>query len=393
MVTDCVDGTGPGTDDLTVAPWLDAGAPSVSGVVHRGSVFHQGRGAGGAATPAYDSTEDIDFNHEAEYSASGNTLLATDERGGGILPPGATCTPGTDNKVGNGGVHFYDPAKLAPETPATPEEAFEAYARTPQGEKAIFRVPIRTQARATVCTAHVFHQIPGQNRIFMAWYSQGTHIIDFVEHPNGTITFEEAGWMIPANANQWVSAIFKRDQNPDGSTTYWGAAGDFNLGEAGRNAIDIFKVTLPPAPRALPPGSSGEQPPTPSNPAAPGAVGGRCAQRQAGTNQSDRIFGSIAGDRILGRGGEDRIRAREGGDCVQGGTGADRIWGGPGPDVLRGGKGSERIRGGSGADVLRGGLGADVLICGRGRDVVRGVQRGDRVRGCERVRRGRGSQR
>ena len=29
------------------------------------------------------------------------------------------------------------------------------------------------------------------------------------------------------------------------SFTYWGATGDFNLGAAGRNAVDIYSVTLP----------------------------------------------------------------------------------------------------------------------------------------------------
>ena len=91
--------------------------------------------------------------------------------------------------------------------------------QTPEGERAIFRVPIRTQPRATICTAHVFHQIPGQNRIVMAWYSQGTHIIDFLERPDGTIEFKEAGYFIPENANEWVSAAFKsedeRRRHPD----------------------------------------------------------------------------------------------------------------------------------------------------------------------------------
>ena len=51
MITDCVDGQGAGTDDLTVAPGSPSGAPSLEGVRWLGSVYHQGRGAGGAATP------------------------------------------------------------------------------------------------------------------------------------------------------------------------------------------------------------------------------------------------------------------------------------------------------------------------------------------------------
>jgi hypothetical protein len=250
MVTDCVDGAGAGTDDLIVSKWLQSGAPSLEGVTHVGSVYHMGReSADGAITPDFGSDQDIDFNHEAEYSQSRRLLIATDERGGGVLPPGASCASAADNNTGNGGVHFYRADALRAATPATAEEAHAAYARTPSGEKAIYRVPIRSGAQATVCTAHVFQQIPGQNRIFMAWYSQGTQVLDFVENPDGTVTLEEAGFFIPANANQWVSHVFKARRNKDLSWTYWGAAADFNLGERGRNAIDIWKVTLPAPPK------------------------------------------------------------------------------------------------------------------------------------------------
>ena len=251
-MTDCVDGTGPGTDDLIVSKWLQSGAPSLTGVSHVGSVFHMGReSATGAVTPDYDSTQDIDFDHEAEYSESRRLLIATDERGGGVLPPGASCSSVADNKTGNGGVHFYKANALKAATPATAAEAHAAYARTPGGAKAIYRAPVRTGGQATVCTAHVFQQIPGQNRIFMGWYSQGTQVLDFTENRDGTVTLKEAGYFIPANANEWVSHVFKTRKNRDGTWTYWGAAADFNLGERGRNAIDIWKVTLPapPAPR------------------------------------------------------------------------------------------------------------------------------------------------
>ena len=259
-VMDCVEG---GTDeapvDLTVANWLETGAPSLEGVNWLGTVYHQGRGAGD-----FGSAEDIDFNHEAEYTHTGLHLFATDERGGGVTPPGATCSPGVDNSVGNGGIHAYETDKLLRVRPDSPEVAFEAYAHGTDGEKAIFRAPIRTQAHATVCTAHVFQQIPGQNRIFMGWYSQGTQVLDYVELPDGRLEWIEdqeaqeggegqtaqaatsqPGYFIPENANTWVSHIFKVDENEDGTFTYYGATGDFNLGEAGRNAVDVYKVTLP----------------------------------------------------------------------------------------------------------------------------------------------------
>jgi hypothetical protein len=62
------------------------------------------------------------------------------------------------------------------------------------------------------------------------------------------VTFKEAGWLLPGNTNAWVSHVFKAQENPDGTFTYWGATGDFNLGERGRNAIDVYRVTLPAPP-------------------------------------------------------------------------------------------------------------------------------------------------
>ncbi len=247
-ITDCV--VGRNATDLSVPGWIDIGSPSLRGVRHLGSAHHQGRGAGGAATPAFDSTEDIDFNHESEFTKSRDFILSTDERGGGVLPPGATCgTSPSDLRAGNGGIHAYRVNRLTRQVPETAREAFRAYARTPSGGKAIYRAQIRTQPQAAFCTSHVFQQIPGQNRIFMGWYSQGTQVVDFVERRNGTFRFKEAGFFIPENANTWVSHVFKVDRNRNGSFTYWGATGDFQLAGAGRNAIDVYKVTLPAPPR------------------------------------------------------------------------------------------------------------------------------------------------
>jgi Ca2+-binding RTX toxin-like protein len=371
-ITDCVDGTGAGTDDLTVAPWAAGGAPSLEGVQWLGSIYHQGRGSGGPATPSFDSTQDIDFNHEAELSGSGRTLIATDERGGGVTPPGASCSPGVDNLTGNGGVHFYNFSGLSTTAPASAEQAFQAYARTPDGEKAIFRVPIRTQPQASLCTAHVFQQVPGENRIFMGWYSQGTHVLDFVEEPNGTVRFEEAGFFIPAQANEWVSHVFSSEKNADGTVTYYGAAADFNLGAAGRNAIDVFKVTLPPAPAAGEFGSTGRS--------------GRCVQPIRGSAKRDTLFGSIAGDDIRSRGGRDLVKARSGDDCANGGGGRDKLKGQDGDDELVGKRGADRLSGGEGGDKLRARRGGrDKVLCGKGNDTAV-VDDRDRVRGCEKVR-------
>ena len=84
-------------------------------------------------------------------------------------------------------------------------------------------------------------------------YKRQTQVVDYTENPDGTISFKEAAYFIPASANQWVSHVFKVDRNSDGSFTYYGVASDFSLGAAGRNTVDVYKVTLPapPAPRRL----------------------------------------------------------------------------------------------------------------------------------------------
>jgi hypothetical protein len=250
LVVDCDNGGADGKQPLRVSEWLKIGAPSLEGVRYLGSVHHEG-GTDQAANPTYGPEDDIIFNHEAELSHSGRLLIATDERGGGVLPPGATCTAGNANPRGNGGVSFYRTDRLRTTLPGSAEEAWQAFAQTPDGKKAIYRAPIRTGAQATICTAHVFQQIPGQNRIFMGWYSQGTQVLDFTERPDGTVEIKEVGSFIPAAANQWVSHIFKTQENPDGTFTYWGAAGDFRLSEGGRNTIDVYRVTLPAPPKPL----------------------------------------------------------------------------------------------------------------------------------------------
>ena len=261
MITDCVNGAG--DQDLGVPGWLALGAPSLEGVEFLGSAHHQGRQGNGedVTDPAFPSTDDIDFNHEAEYTHSRKFVLATDERGGGVLPPGASCSDAEtlDNPVGNGGIHAYAVDRLFENQNTTPDKdaSDRSYALTPDGEKAIFRAPINTQPQATECTAHVFQQLPveaGQatkaagvasmGRIFMGWYTQGTQVVDYREHTDGTFEFASVGYFIPEQANTWVSHVFKSEQLDDGRIAYYGVAADFAIGN-GRNAIEVYKATLP----------------------------------------------------------------------------------------------------------------------------------------------------
>ena len=258
LVTDCV--TGEGGQSLTVAEWKKIGAPSLEGVRWVGTVPHMGFGAtADLVTAKYDSKNDIIAAHESERTASGRFVLTTDERGGGVVPGGASCAPGADNPKGNGGIHAFPIKSFTTSPPRTAEDAHKLWARDSKGEQAVYRTPIRTEPQGSVCTSHVFQQIAGQNRIFMGWYSQGTQVVDFVENPDGTFDFKQAGWFTPEHANTWTSHVFKVERNPDGTFSYWGATGDFLLGDAGRNAIDIYKATLPPPPEPRYPG--GGKPP------------------------------------------------------------------------------------------------------------------------------------
>ena len=255
MVTDCV--TSADGQALNMSGWLEMGAPSLEGVSLVGFINH----AAATRGPA----DDIAISHEAEFTHSGRHLIVSDERGGGLLPPDASCpTPGINDNAftGNGGLHAYTVDQLFTEYPGelgveTPEQiaanADRAYALTPDGGKAVYRAIPRISG-ATFCTAHVFQQIPGQNRVFMGWYTQGTQVVDYIEHEDGSFEWVEAAYWVPEASAQWTSHIFAMNENADGTYTYFGATSDIV-----RTAVDIYSVTLPPPPQFAP-GSESDQP-------------------------------------------------------------------------------------------------------------------------------------
>ena len=210
MIVDCV--VGEGDQDLSYAGWREIGSPMVDGIELVGFVPH----GAGASSDVFDTgpQSDIQISHEAELTHSGEFLLVSDERGGGILPPNATCDPTELNAtVGNGGIHAFRVDDLLTERTLDGDELTqyvrdEVYAQTPDGEPAIVIVPPRTPA-PTFCTAHVFHQIPGQNRIFMAWYTQGVQVIDYVEHEDGSFEFIPIAYFVPENANNFDTDLMR----------------------------------------------------------------------------------------------------------------------------------------------------------------------------------------
>jgi len=228
-VTDCddIEGIGPG---------------EARGWKYVGHVNHAGRNVNNLNTE-YTVREQISVSHEAEPTPDKKWMFVTDERGGGIVPGGASCENEQANPYGNGGVHVFDISKGG---------EFE-WAQTPDGDKAVFIGEV-VVPNATFCTAHVMEQLKGEQRFTIAWYSQGTKIVDWFVDSQGRWTFREIASVVPQNpaANTWTSIPFKTVKNKDGTVTYYFMASDISRG------IDIFSWTGPRNPLGTPPPTGAE---------------------------------------------------------------------------------------------------------------------------------------
>ena len=159
----------------------------------------------GGAAPDFDSTQDIDFDHEAELTPLRQATCSPPTSAAAAsplrAPPAArpwTTRPATAASTPTG------PSALLNRAPDQRRRRVHARTRTnPSGGKAIYRAPIRTQPQASLCTAHVFQQIPGQNRIFMGWYSQGTQVLDYEERADGRFEWQR-GRLLHPRAGQRV---------------------------------------------------------------------------------------------------------------------------------------------------------------------------------------------
>ncbi|HEX2049582.1 MAG TPA: hypothetical protein VHJ34_02995 [Actinomycetota bacterium] len=222
-VTDCDLGAGNDSAAADVAAYDAAGRPQARGWRFLGSVNHPGRED--ANTNQYvTADEGVAVSHESDPVFGGDFMLVTDERGGGVQPPGASCTPGLENPIGNGGIHVFDVSD-----PANPE-----YALTPEGDKAVF-ISDQLSPMPTFCNVHVIEKIPGEQRLIVAWYSQGIKVVDYFVDGNGRWTFDEvASYQLPG-ANTWTVENFKIRRNDDGTRTYFFMASDIQRG------IDIVK--------------------------------------------------------------------------------------------------------------------------------------------------------
>ena len=153
-------------------------------------------------------------------------MFVTDERGGGVVPPGSSCSPGIENPYGNGGAHAFDisdPSNID-------------YATTPDGEKAVY-ISDAVVPAATFCDIHVIEQIPGEQRFIAAYYTQGIKIVDYFVDDDGHLQFVERSSFTLPRANTWAAEDFKIRRNADGTRTYYIAVDDIHRG------IDVVSWT------------------------------------------------------------------------------------------------------------------------------------------------------
>lgn len=215
-----------------------------------GTFNHPGRDCGPVGTDVRNcnsnnqvrSDEGVSVAHEADPSPDGRLMFVTDERGGGVVPPGSSCSPGIDNPFGNGGAHAFDISD-----PATIR-----YATAPNGAKSVYISDAVVPAE-TFCDIHVIEQVPGEQRFIAAYYSQGVKIVDYFVDAAGHVQFLERSSFTLPNANTWAAEDFKIVDNANGTRTYFIAADDIHRG------IDVISWTGPPNPvgAQAPPGASG----------------------------------------------------------------------------------------------------------------------------------------
>lgn len=235
-VTDC-SGAGPGS-------------PSATGWQFLGTFNHPGRDC---APPPINNTscnsnlfvesdDGVSVSHEADATTNHQYMFVTDERGGGVVPPGASCEEGVDNPFGNGGMHVFNVSN-----PSNIQ-----YALQPDGSKAVWQSDVLNPA-ATFCDIHVIEQIPGEQRLIVAYYSSGTKIVDYFIDAQGRWTFRETASLMITGANTWAVEDFMIRKNRGPTKTYFFLASDIQRG------IDIVSWTgRPNLPGATPPGGGAQ---------------------------------------------------------------------------------------------------------------------------------------
>ena len=219
---------------------MEAGrSEQATGWTFLGTFNHPGRDCGPPGTDVRNcnpnnqvrSDEGVAVSHEVDPTPDRRFMFVTDERGGGVVPPGSSCSPGIDNPYGNGGAHAFDisdPSNIR-------------YATTSAGRKSVYISDAVVPAE-TFCDVHVLEQVPGEQRLIAAYYTQGIKIVDYFVDGQGHLQFREAASFTLPNANTWAAEQFKTVDNPDGTRSYIIAADDIHRG------IDVVSWTGRPNP-------------------------------------------------------------------------------------------------------------------------------------------------
>lgn len=234
-----IDGTRTGAKVTDCSGMGATRTEQATGWTFLGTFNHPGRDCGPPGTDVRNcnsnnqvrSDQGVAVSHEADPSPDGRFMFVTDERGGGVVPPGSSCAPGIDNPYGNGGAHAFDISD-----PANIE-----YATRPDGGKSVYISDAVVPAE-TFCDIHVIEQVPGEQRLIAAYYTQGIKIVDYFVDAQGHLQFREAASFTLPNANTWAAEQFKIVDNRDGTRTYFIAADDLHRG------IDVVRWTGRPNP-------------------------------------------------------------------------------------------------------------------------------------------------
>jgi hypothetical protein len=234
-----INGTRTGSKVTDCSAMGAARTERATGWTFLGTFNHPGRDCGPPGTDVRNcnsnnhvrSDDGVSVSHEADPTPDQRFMFVTDERGGGVVPPGSSCSPGIDNPYGNGGAHAFDigdPSNIH-------------YATSPDGRKSVYISDAVVPAE-TFCDIHVLEHVPGEQRLIAAYYSQGIKIVDYFVDAQGHLEFRETSSFTLPDANTWAAEDFKIVDNPDGTRTYFMAADDIHRG------IDVVSWTGRPNP-------------------------------------------------------------------------------------------------------------------------------------------------
>ena len=237
VVTDCALG-GPTTQGANaVAAWEEAGSPQATGWKLVGFYNHVGR-SDQSGTPGNSNTntkvpsdQGVAVSHEtrpipAIVSGDRRFMITSDERGGGVIPGGASCSEDNFDVYGHSGLHFLDitdPANI--KYAQMVDEEGNTVMDGDQPARAFWRGEV-VVPQATFCVVHRFRLLPDEQRIIMGYYSQGVKILDYDIDEQGRFSFDEVASFQFKDSITWTGDVFNYVDNPDGTRTYHIAMSD-----------------------------------------------------------------------------------------------------------------------------------------------------------------------